>query len=688
MTSHVSSADVIKVSSAAATSADIATVPLSPYAWTWTWLAWTGFVALAATSMDAMLLQRKNDVFTGGFLSVDHLRGAGEIVTFLVASIVSDAGVAGVIIAGSLVLAHRLQLGRVARAFFCAGAGLLPFVLANVASYRILQYMGGAFDFDLLFNLTDRRPSEVLAVAAAPLWQFSLLCAIASLCLGVAIWAVQKVRPSGPWYSDAPLPRGRLAFRVFTLLLIAFGVNITGRLSSSSLDNGLRRKSSGVVFGWLAAAATDFDGDGYGLLSRVRDPAPFAANIHPYAVDIPGNGIDEDGIGGDVPNTYTPYVELVGPAPQFAQRPDVVLILLETFRADVVGATLNGLAVTPSLDRLAAGGVSSRNAWSHNGYTVQSRFHLLSGSLANLRGGTTLIDDFLANGYEVGYFSGQDESFGGGALPVGYERASVFFDARQAREGRYTLFSTPGSLAVPFTVLADRVTRFLSTRDRKRPLFLYVNFHDTHFPYTHRFIEPIVDSTALPRGEIKPGRRVDLRRTYLNTAANVDRAIGLLLEAVRTTTGREPAVVVTADHGESLFEEGFLGHGYGLNEAQTRIPLIASGLPLRIDEPWGQVDLRDALRRALMLKDGDTDGPTLHVRPTPVFQYLGDVRSTPQIAFRSVDGEQVYDLRTDRFRLAGEPWRRSADLHGDARQAFLALLHFWEAVRLAQRTGS
>ena len=49
-----------------------------------------------------------------------------------------------------------------------------------------------------------------------------------------------------------------------------------------------------------------------------------------------------------------------------------------------------------------------------------------------------------------------------------------------------------------------------------------------------------------------------------------------------------------ADHGESLFDEGFLGHGYALNDAQTRIPLIVSGLPLRLVEPFGQVDLRDA----------------------------------------------------------------------------------------------
>jgi hypothetical protein len=61
----------------------------------------------------------------------------------------------------------------------------------------------------------------------------------------------------------------------------------------------------------------------------------------------------------------------------------------------------------------------------------------------------------------------------------------VAFDARSAAAERYSSFSTAGSLAVPYTVVLNRVQAFLAHRDARRPLFLYVNFHDTHFPYHH-----------------------------------------------------------------------------------------------------------------------------------------------------------------------------------------------------------
>jgi Sulfatase len=648
------------------------------------WVSATAIAALLATALDALLLQRKYSVFTGGFLSVDHLRGPIEAAWFLAGSLAADAAIAGVAIVLALWVASRLRLGRAAALVLAVLAGFGPLAIADVASYQLFTYLGGAFDFDLMFNLVSRQPGEILAVAGGPIAK--MILAAAGLC-GAAAVATALVQRRFPgqgvesWRGDFTLRRSLvLCLGVF---VSAAALSTAMRLNRESFDNALRRKPSARVLGGLVTLATDVDRDGFGLLSRPRDSAPFDAAVHPYALDWPGNGIDEDGVGGDLPRDVRAYEEPSGALPVWTERPDVVLILLETFRADVVGASRNGVPVTPTLDALAARGASADQAWSHNGYTVQSRFHVLSGSLANVRDGKSLVDDFKSNGYEVGYFSGQDESFGGGALPVGYERADVFYDARTGRADRYSTFTTPGSLAVPFTVLRDRVAGFLDKRDSRRPLFLYVNFHDTHFPYTHRLVEPLIAGEPLERGEISPGNHDALWRTYLNTAANVDKAIGEVLTAVRRTTGREPAVVVTADHGESLFEEGFLGHGYALNDAQTRIPLVAAGLPLRIEQPWGQVQLRDAIRSALSRSPTDGRTPTVVATARPVFQYLGGILAPAQIAFTTATGRRIYDFRSDRFQDADGSWRPPSALAGPSREAFLELVRYWETIALA-----
>ena len=85
---------------------------------------------------------------------------------------------------------------------------------------------------------------------------------------------------------------------------------------------------------------------------------------------------------------------------------------------------------------------------------------------------------------------------------------------------------------------------FLNARQKNRPLFLYVNFHDTHFPYHHRTIQPLISGTILEQSEITPDRADDLRAMYMNTASNVDRAIGDVLGDVRKAVGREPGIIV------------------------------------------------------------------------------------------------------------------------------------------------
>lgn len=645
------------------------------------WVIVTTVGAGVATCLDAVLLQRKHAFFTGGFLATDHLRGAGDVATFLAASCVADASVIGAVTAIVLWTASRLRLSLHTACALALLAGLGPWCATNVISYRLAGYVGDVVNLALMFDLTGRSLAEVLAVGYAHLAvPLTMLMSGGLLVVGLA-WTLHRYTPAGRVFGR-PIASPGLAI---PLLLTLSGTTLTGAIRdrSSVLDNGLRRKPSGQLVGRVVAALTDFDHDGFGWLSRPPDPDPWDRRIVPYAIDVPGNGIDENGVGADLP-AAPPYVEGRGTSRPWNATPDVVLIVLESFRADLVGAASDGLPITPVLNRLAANGASASRAFSHNGYTTQSRHHIFSGSLANIRQGT-LIDDFKANGYQVAYFSSQDESFGGPALGVGFERSDVAYDARLDPDRRYSTFTTPGSLAVPFSVVLERLREFLEGRSSQQPLFLYVNFHDTHFPYRHAGIHPLLNSVHVPQADIGPARRADIHAMYANTAANVDRAVGQVLDTVRRTQGADPAVIVTADHGESFFEDGMLGHGMTLNDEQTRIPLIVSNLPMTIDQPVGQAALRDAIGRALEQPQSADPSPRLRETPdNPVFQYLGRFEAPAQIALARRTGRTIFDFRTGRVKLQDSTvWQRPDTLSASETRLFLEVVHRWERMRLA-----
>jgi hypothetical protein len=280
----------------------------------------------------------------------------------------------------------------------------------------------------------------------------------------------------------------------------------------------------------------------------------------------------------------------------------------------------------------------------------------------------------------VAYISGQDESFGGPTMMVGARRADVFFDASMARDERYSQFSNPASLAVPFQVVEREVGRFLDARTDRRPLFLYVNLHDTHFPYWHRRIAPILNTTILTPPEMTGARQPELRSMYMNSVANVDASIGRLLKVTRDHLPKAPVVIVASDHGESLLEAGFLGHGYAVTEAQTRIPFIVSGLDFRIAQPFGQADFRDALARSL-----GAPGVQSAAGGGTVFQYIGSMTRPTEIAERSESGQIVLDFDTRRVRFGDGLWRPLESLNALEARSFEHLVWSWESMLLARR---
>ena len=111
---------------------------------------------------------------------------------------------------------------------------------------------------------------------------------------------------------------------------------------------------------------SDADRDGYALRDQPADRDPFNSTIHPYALYVPGNGVDENGLAGDPP--LAPSSEADSAAHHGHEkrvRPHVLITYLERFRADLLGKESDGRPITPYLNAIADEGASSDRAWAH-----------------------------------------------------------------------------------------------------------------------------------------------------------------------------------------------------------------------------------------------------------------------------------------------------------------------------------
>ena len=342
-------------------------------------------------------------------------------------------------------------------------------------------------------------------------------------------------------------------------------------------------------------------------------------------------------------------------------------------------------AVTPFLDRVAAEGGATDQAWTHSAWTLSSRTQLFTGEIVPGEGATTLIDDFKTLGYEVAHFSGQDESYGASDRLLGVDRADRFYDARQDLDRRTSRSTAPVSLQVSWKVLLERVVDHLRGYDGSRPLFLYVNFTDTHFPYAHAELDDILGVPRLERSGIRASRAVEVFEGYANTAANVDRGAQRLVEAFRGAIGADAdhGILVLADHGEAFYENGRLGHGLSVDPQETRIPFIVWGFGGQWTVPLGPSDVRGLLRRNLAVERGaGRPRPRFQADPARrILQYAPSLARPTVIALRGLDGVHVYDF------LAGEISRPETDAAGtppEAEGVSLSadeLIWRWEALR-------
>lgn len=279
-------------------------------------------------------------------------------------------------------------------------------------------------------------------------------------------------------------------------------------------------------------------------------------------------------------------------APAAAVQPSILLITLDTTRADRIGP------LTPSVNAVAARGRVFRQAYATTPQTLPSHSSMMTGLYPAGHGvhengrylgeqHPLLAERLRERGYTTAAFVSAFALARRFGLARGFDRYDDDFGGENVER---TAAQTN-----------ERVLPFLNEQ-RDKPLFLWVHYYDPHHPY-------------LP--------------TYDGEIASMDTQVARLVAAFREKTRSPVAIVIAADHGEGLGEHGEAQHGNLLYQSTMHVPLIIEGPGIEagaVDTPvstrrifhtildWAGVDSAHSLR-------GDHEGIVLAEAMKPFLDY-------------------------------------------------------------------
>lgn len=288
----------------------------------------------------------------------------------------------------------------------------------------------------------------------------------------------------------------------------------------------------------------------------------------------------------------------------------LILVNVDTLRADRLGAYGNSRGLAPAMDALASDGVLFENAYAASNHTRPSVASLFTGVYpsshrfwfedSEVVSKPNIATVFRRAGWTTLWFNANPNT-------------SVFRESFHQGWGEWKnrdQYYFPASEVVPI------VEEGIERADKTSPLFVYLQLTDPHGPYTPAIYPPDLFAGDSIRDKY---HFADLRfdRKETPTAADVenainrydaeiremDSALGALL--ARLAIRFDLSVILTADHGESFGEYGTQGHGSSVQEEQIRVPLIfwSEGKcfrrGVRVASVVSQVDVLPTLREIL-----------------------------------------------------------------------------------------
>jgi arylsulfatase A-like enzyme len=387
-----------------------------------------------------------------------------------------------------------------------------------------------------------------------------------------------------------------------------------------------------------------------------------------------------------------------------SRRGDVLLISVDTLRADHLGIYGYRRGTSPRLDAFFADAAIFERAYSAAAYTSASSVSLLSGRLPQDHGvrlfdqllppGTALLPDLLPDDYQTAAFVSNkvlSDKGMGMAHRFDHYDDDAQLDAQSFRLERGAAATT------------DSVLSWLRGADPGRPLFLWVHYMDPHSPY--RAPEPWLGSLHHAQPWRSPPRPIPVYAQHEGSTVRdplyfvdrydeeiryADAEIGRLLDGYAKLRPLDRTLVVfTADHGETLLERrrSFV-HALRVFEEVVHVPLMLRGpgvVPGRYDGPVSGIDVAPTL----LAFAGAERPPGLagfDLRRTPLpppgrSVFVEAVNSTGAqwraaiqghrkwvVRVRGPDGEiqrqHIYDLAADPGERAPLPWSDARDPAG------------------------
>jgi choline-sulfatase len=345
-------------------------------------------------------------------------------------------------------------------------------------------------------------------------------------------------------------------------------------------------------------------------------------------------------------------------------RPNVLLVSIDTLRADRLGSYGYAAARTPVLDELAARGLRFAHATTVVPLTLPAHASLLTGTFPAYHGvrdngqfyvadeQITLAEVLKDRGYRTGGFVGAfvlDRRWG---IAQGFDTYFDDFDLE-----KYELAAGIDAAQRPANEVVDRAAAWLR-ESSGAPFFAWVHLYDPHAPYA----APAPIASQFPP---------TMSGAYDAEVAFTDTAVGRLLEALGDARDNT-VVVVVGDHGESLGEHQEQQHGFFVYDAVTQVPLIVAGpgLPARaVDSQVRIVDVMPTVLEALRVEKPPA------VQGVSLLPFAGGARLELLALTESwypryhYGWSELTAVRDGRYKFIAAPRRELYDLQNDPHEA-------------------